>query len=139
MGAGSIQRLVKRDCVHDGQRLNATRIDTDTEGVTVQDALDTLDDRLSDKASVHRFTAVLEADEWSGSAPYTQTVSVTGMLDTDVPKMDVVLDDDLETRIEEREAYGCISMIESDTDALIVTCDEGKPTVDLTVQLEVIR
>ena len=139
-GSGSVSTVnEKSPDAYGDVTLSADEILTGEGDETVEEKLDSLDDGLSGKASVHRFTVVLEAAEWSGSAPYTQTVSVAGMLDTDVPKMDVVLSSTLATRIAQREAYACISMIESGAGELTVTCDEEKPTVDLTVQLEVIR
>lgn len=116
--------------------LTANNIQTDTEEVSVQDALDSLEEN---KATVRWYTVSLPAIGWSETVPFTQTISVSGLLSIDIPIMDVVLSSTLETRISQRESYSYISMIESGDGELIATCDETKPTVDLTIQLEVIR
>lgn len=94
---------------------------------------------MSRPSAATHYTVSVPASGWSASAPYTQTVTITGMLDTDKPQMDIVQSTTLATRIAQREAYNLISLIDSGTNSLTLTCDESKPEIDLTVQLEVTR
>lgn len=85
------------------------------------------------------FGVSVPASGWSESAPYTQTVAVTGILASDTPMGDVVLSATLATRIAQRESYGYISMITTAIGSITLTCDEDKPTADLTLALKVVR
>lgn len=82
------------------------------------------------------FTATLDAEEWSGTAPYTQTVTVTGMLPGYTPIADMVLYVGDEDAQEESWAY--VSKIETGTDEITVTCRKEVPTVDLNIQMVVV-
>ncbi len=82
------------------------------------------------------FTATLDAEEWSGTAPYTQTVTVTGMLAGYTPIADLVLYEGDEDAQEESWAY--VSKIETGTDEITVTCRKEVPTVDLNIQMVVV-
>ncbi len=85
------------------------------------------------------FTANLPANGWSGTAPYTQTVAVAGLLETDIPLVDVVLSETAATAKAQLEAYGCIGRIDTVAGQLTVKCYEDKPAVDLTLVLKVVR
>lgn len=81
----------------------------------------------------------IPASGWSQTAPYMQTVQVAGLLATDIPLVDVVLDTILATRILQREGFGHVSMITTEANSITLTCDEYKPTIDLTLILKVVR
>lgn len=85
------------------------------------------------------YTVSVPANGWSASAPYTQTVTVTGMLSTDTPLVDVVLSDTTATALAQLKAYGAISKIVTDTNAITLTCLEDLPSTDLTILLKVVR
>lgn len=101
-------------------------------------------DQTTNKVSVTvpsatRYTATLSTS-WSGdSAPYTQTVNVTGILSTDVPVVDVVLDESTETAISQLEGWSCVSKIETSDGSITATCLEEIPTVSLPIQMSVVR
>lgn len=76
---------------------------------------------------------------WTGAGPYTQTVTVTGLLATDTPLADVTLSSTTETALAQLEAYGYISKIDTGADAITLTCLEDEPTVDLTIVMKVVR
>ena len=83
-------------------------------------------------------TLKLEADRWSGSAPYTQTVSVSGMTADWVPGIPTaVLGSSVavSTLLTATEALGCIKMITSADGTLTFTAPENKPGVSLTMRV----
>lgn len=80
----------------------------------------------------------LPASGWSGSAPYTQTVSVSGMTADWVPGIPtVVLGSSVEVTdlLAATEALGCIKMITSADGTLTFTAPENKPGVSLTLRV----
>ena len=80
----------------------------------------------------------LPASGWSGSAPYTQTVSVSGMTADWVPGIPtVVLGSSVEVTalLAATEALGCIKMITSAAGTLTFTAPEDKPGVSLTLRV----
>ena len=80
----------------------------------------------------------LPASGWSGSAPYTQTVSVSGMTADWVPGIPtVVLGSSVavSTLLAATEALGCIKMITSAAGTLTFTAPEDKPGVSLTLRV----
>lgn len=84
-------------------------------------------------------TATLSVN-WTGSAaPYTQTLSVAGILSTDHPHVGPVYDADLAARQAQREAWGMVGDIDSGAGTITFTCDEEKPTVAIPIQIEVNR
>ena len=89
--------------------------------------------------TITHLTANIPASGWSATAPYEQTVAVAGLLDTDIPLVDVVLDTTLATRILQRESFGYVSMIITAANSITVTCDEYKPTADFALTLKVVR
>lgn len=76
---------------------------------------------------------------WAGTRPYTQTVTVAGLVDTDTPLADVTLSSDTETALAQLEAYGYVSKIVTGANAVMLTCLENKPETDLTITLKVVR
>lgn len=86
------------------------------------------------------YTATLSSNSWSGSsAPYTQTVSVAGILSSDNPIVDAVLNNDISVAKEQLEAWGCVSKIITNNGNITATCYEDKPTVSIPIQLKVVR
>ena len=84
-------------------------------------------------------TATLSTS-WNGtSAPYTQTIGVEGVVETDTPHITPIYSQMLSTAILEKTAWGYVSKAESGQNAITFTCFETKPTTAITVQIEVIR
>lgn len=80
----------------------------------------------------------LPASGWSGSAPYTQTVSVSGMTADWVPGVPTaVLGSSVavSTLLAATEALGCIKMITSAAGTLTFTAPEDKPSASLTLRV----
>lgn len=94
---------------------------------------------LNTKATTTLYTATLLSSGWSSSAPYTQTVSVSGILSTDTPIADVVLDVVTSTAMTQISAWMCVSNIETADGSITATCFETKPEIDIPIQLKVVR
>lgn len=109
---------------------------TSTSSVMSQDAVTT---QLNNKATTNLYTATLLSSGWSSSAPYTQTVSVSGILSTDTPIADVVLDVVTSTAMAQISAWMCVSNIETADGSITAKCFENKPEIDIPIQLKVVR
>lgn len=90
-------------------------------------------------ATVATYTATLSTT-WDGTtAPYTQTVTVTGILATDNPVVDVVLSSTPATALLEAAAWGKISRIVTAANSITAYCNEEAPAQALNIQLKVVR
>jgi len=95
---------------------------------------------LSGKAETTNITVSVPAASWTGaSAPYTQTVNVTGITATDTPILDVVVSSTVSTGLAEISAFGCISTAETGAGTITFSCYESKPTTDMTIAVKVVR
>lgn len=95
--------------------------------------------KIADGAVSQTFTATITADGWTGeSAPYTNAMTVTGLLATDNPLVDMIPSDTFETAETEIEAYANIYKMVSGNNQLTVYAAE-KPTVDISIQLKAVR
>lgn len=84
------------------------------------------------------FLAVIST-EWAGDEPYTQTVTVEGLLETDMPHVVPVYDADNTTAQAQREAWGCVSRGVAAAGGIQFTCFEDKPETAIPIQIEVMR
>jgi hypothetical protein len=76
---------------------------------------------------------------WQGSqAPYTKTQTVSGLLATDTPIVDVVMSGNFQTDKARIEAWGYVYRITTANNAITLYATE-KPTVSLPIQLKVVR
>lgn len=90
--------------------------------------------------SVANYTVTLLSSGWTGSsAPYTQTVSVSGILSTDKAFGDIVLSDDTTTAQNQMTNWAYVSKMVTSNDSITATCLESKPTIDLPISLIAIR
>lgn len=83
-------------------------------------------------------TATILAADWSGSAPYTNAVTVTGLLATDTPVMDLVASSTYATAQNEIADYGNIYKAVCADNTLTVYATSA-PTHDLNIQLLCVR
>lgn len=120
-------------------------------GAQVQAILDAVDDIQTDvgnletdvgalqtavngKASVAISTTVtLASASWTSGTLYTQAVTVSGLLATDVPFCQAVCDDEADA-----EAWGAIIKATPTANTLTFSATEA-PSVDLDIQVVVIR
>ncbi len=83
-------------------------------------------------------TATLDTT-WSGtSAPYTKTISVSSILSTDTPIIDVVMSGTYSTDEARAEAWGYIYRAVTANNSITFYAME-KPTVSLPIQIRVVR
>ena len=102
---------------------------------TVQTSLSNL---AADVDNLKYVLVSLPASGWSGSAPYTQTVSVSGMTADWVPGIPTAVlgsSVDVSALLTATEALGCIKMITSADGTLTFTAPENKPGVSLTMRV----
>ena len=79
------------------------------------------------------------ASGWSASAPYTQSVSVSGLLATDNPHVFPVYSDTLATALSQAESWAMVCTATTSNGSLTLKCFEDKPSVNLTLLVEVNR
>lgn len=95
--------------------------------------------KIANGAVSQTFTAIITADDWTGeSAPYTNAVTVTGLLAADTPKVDMIPSDTFETAEAEIEAYASIYKMVTADNQLTAYATE-KPAVDISIQIEAVR
>jgi len=85
-----------------------------------------------------QFSAAL-ATAWEGAGPFTQTVAVKGILETDMPHVVPVYDADNTTAQAQREAWGCVSRGVAAAGGIQFTCFGDKPETAIPIQIEVMR
>lgn len=81
-------------------------------------------------------TVSLAASGWTGSGPWEQTVSVSGILATDSPHYGIVYGEDVAA---EKEAFALVDELETDAGSFTFRCYEEAPGADMTIQWEVNR
>lgn len=95
--------------------------------------------KISDGAVSQTFTTVITADGWTGeAAPYTNTVTVNGLLAADTPIVDMIPSETYETAEAETEAYANIYRMVTADNQLTAYATE-KPTVDISIQVRAVR
>jgi hypothetical protein len=90
------------------------------------------------KNVVARFTATI-GTTWTGSeAPYSQEISVSGMLATDAPMVDIVQTGNEATDSVMRDAWSGVTRIVTKANGITVYADEAIET-SIPIQLKVVR
>ncbi|AFA50222.1 hypothetical protein [Acetobacterium woodii] len=79
-------------------------------------------------------TSIIPTTGWSGTAPYSVAVTVSGLTDSR-PDINPIYSATLETALLEKEAWNTISYIDCTTDTMTVTCLEEIPTTAINVEL----
>lgn len=85
------------------------------------------------------FTATITTNDWSSTAPYTQTIGISGILATDMPHISPVYSDTLATALLEKEAWSLVNKAVAASDSITFTCFEEKPMTAIPIQVEVVR
>lgn len=82
-------------------------------------------------------SATLTVAGWTGSAPYVQSVTITGLTDAKKAMAYPVYGSGTTTNLALKEACGMVSFASRSGSTLTFTCLEDKPTVDIPVTVEV--
>lgn len=97
--------------------------------------------RCSAIANVFRANITVPAAGWSDTAPYTQTIPVVGLSDSDVPKIDVSFSDSIDddTYDAVTDAYNCLTYCAALNSQLVLKCRYDKPSTDFSITVEAVR
>lgn len=102
------------------------------DGVDGKDGIDGIDGVVT----ALTYTGTLLSTGWSDTAPYTQTVTVTGLTTTiSAPILDVVFSAGLELQKEENLQWGYICDAYTGADTLTITCFDSKPSINLNFKV----
>jgi len=91
------------------------------------------------KSERYKFTAAVTTTWVGASAPYTQDVTVTGILADDDPIINPVYSATNATAILEKEAWGNVGKVATTLNTITLTCFEEKPVTAFNLQLLVVR
>jgi hypothetical protein len=89
-----------------------------------------------------KFEVTLSKSAWAtttGEAPYTQRVTVAGIVASDKPHYSVVYSENVATAKEEKNAFALVDDLDTEDGAVVFTCFEERPGVTLVIQMEVNR
>lgn len=89
-------------------------------------------------SSAVNLTGTLTVDGWSDTAPYTQTVAVTGLAEDGYPILDLITSTDTATGIKENKEWAYITKATTAENALTAKCYEKKPTIALNFVIKVV-
>lgn len=133
IGGATTEQGEKADSAIQGVKLNGTLITPDNQKI--------VDLIISGGGSSSTTYTAEIGTNWGKeeSGEYTQTVAVTGILASDNPIVDVVLDSSKTVALQQLEAWSYISKIETADGSITVTCLEEAPTVAIPIQLKVVR
>ena len=82
-------------------------------------------------------SATLTVAGWIGSAPYVQSVDITGLTDAKKAMAYPAYGSDTPTNVALKEACGMVSFASRSGSTLTFTCLEDKPTVNIPITVEV--
>ena len=91
------------------------------------------------KSERYEFIATVTTTWVGSSAPYTQDVTVAGILADDDPIISPVYSATNATAILEKEAWGLVGKVETTLNTITLTCFEEKPVTAFNLQLLVVR
>lgn len=125
--------LMTGNIVMNSHQIKALGAPTDSADAATKGFVDTA---LSNAKTIAK-TATLTAAGWSASAPYTQSVTVSGLTDTKRAMAYPVYESNTATNLALKEACGMVSFASRSGGTLTFTCLEDKPTVDIPITVEV--
>lgn len=125
--------LMTGSIVMNSHQIKALGVPTDSADAATKGFVDTA---LSNAKTIAK-TATLTAAGWSASAPYTQSVTVSGLTDTKRAMAYPVYGSNTATNLALKEACGMVSFASRSGSTLTFTCLEDKPTVDIPITVEV--
>ena len=125
--------LMTGSIVMNSHQIKALGVPTDSADAATKGFVDTA---LSNAKTIAK-TATLTAAGWSASAPYTQSVTVSGLTDTKRAMAYPVYGSNTATNLALKEACGMVSFASRSGSVLTFTCLEDKPTVNIPITVEV--
>ena len=131
LGGATAEQGAKADSAIQGVKLNGTLLEADSQNI--------VDVIVNESPTVTYEAEIITSWESAETGEYLQTIEVPGILATDNPIVDVVLDALKDTALSQLEAWSCVSKIETSDGSITVTCLEEAPTVALPIQLKVVR
>lgn len=90
-------------------------------------------------ASVALYQVTVATGWTSASTGYTKTVTVSGILSTDVPVVGVVLSSDASAAQLQGKAFACVNRITTATNSITLYAYSSAPTTSFTIQLLTVR
>ena len=94
---------------------------------------------VNEKCKQAVYTATLPADGWTGSAaPFTKTITVSGILADDTPIIDIVQTGNYLNDVKICDSWSAISRAVTGANTLTFTAD-ALPTVSIPIQVRCIR
>ena len=134
LGGATTEQGAKADSALQGVKVNGTLLEADSQNI-----VDVIVSGGGGSSSV-TYTAEIGTN-WvaAETGEYTQTVVVNGILATDNPIVDVVLDTAKNTALSQLEAWSYISKIETSNGSITATCLENAPTTAIPIQIKVVR
>ena len=101
--------------------------------------LNKMEQGIFDAATTVDYTVTIPSTSWTGaSAPFTKSVTVTGMLATDTPIVDIVASGTYLTDVTMGENWGLIYRIATATNSITVYANEV-PSASIPIALKVVR
>lgn len=86
------------------------------------------------------YTGTLLSSAWSENAPYTQTLTISGILESDIPVADIILTNATTENYEELISnYSLVGRMTTSPNAITAYCYIDKPTINLDIQFKVVR
>lgn len=125
--------LMTGNIVMNSHQIKALGVPTDSADAATKGYVDTA---LSNAKTIAK-TATLTAAGWSASAPYTQSVTVSGLTDTKRAMAYPVYGSNTAINLALKEACGMVSFASRSGSVLTFTCLEDKPTVNIPITVEV--
>lgn len=129
----SVGGLMTGNIVMNSHQIKALGAPADSADAATKGYVDT----ASSNAKTIAKTATLTAAGWSASAPYTQSVTVSGLTDTKRAMAYPVYGSNTATNLALKEACGMVSFASRSGGVLTFTCLEDKPTVNIPITVEV--
>ena len=116
VGGATAEQGAKADSAIQGVKLNGTLIEPDSQNIV---------NVAHRETTVENFTAIIGTD-WTitETCEYTQTIAVAGILASDNPIVDVILDGSKDVALQQLEAWSYVSKIETYDGSITVTCLE---------------
>ena len=97
-------------------------------------------DDLAKRTETVVFNATIFASEWTTDyAPYSNTVSISGVLGTDSPHVTPIYSDDLNLAVAQADSWSMVNEGDAVDNAIEFTCFKYRPTVDIPIQVECFR